>query len=617
MLLNELKPRYLVLGNTFDDFSIATDKINYDEEDLCCQVIEHTTIYYWINTESVWGPIGFVWEKYENNGYFSTSNLNYNIIPKIPDSKRHKNINKLLRNRTKDIEVLDSGWEHFTNCLSLIGKQNSFNIIFHIDSLIHLNINGSTSSNINTLNTIRTKYTFKCKPCIIKIYNIITTINESDNIKLHILNSSYDNYSLIYINNENNDVFDYKTYFTNLPIFNINRNQKGVTININKIVPKMILKPCLFNTSLNTVVVNNYIINHKHYILDELIYEDLDYKGNGDTIDMSELKFNFSLNVYTKKLTINRNYLCFNYYWHYCIFDELEEITETIINKSEENVLYFCKFNSYPYGEIDYIEKIFNNCEYCGKINIISDYNYKNNDFYLHKVKNALVDCSEGIQLRYLNDNERRGRIIIKNINNNTYNSIYIKVKIDSNFIYTKGNLYMCYVEDDIKISEFHNIVYLGYGIIKKQILEITNKIDTYFIYCLYNFTSSNIKFTNTKENVINNNIKINTIYYNYHCSLPQYWIANTSYTFNTDISDANNTLPSEDNDIFIYNSNITCIIDKYNSTRFKLILDNIHVELDKPVDKIIKLLSKYYQTISSEKIDELIENGYTIIEVL
>ena len=50
MKLEEVRPKHLVLGQEYDDFSKATDRVDFSQEDLCCQVVGLTAVYYLINT---------------------------------------------------------------------------------------------------------------------------------------------------------------------------------------------------------------------------------------------------------------------------------------------------------------------------------------------------------------------------------------------------------------------------------------------------------------------------------------------------------------------------------------------------------------------------------------
>lgn len=116
MKIKDIKQKNLVLGQVFDDFSRATQYVDYSIEDLCSYVINNSNVYYWLNIESVWGPMGFTWTVLNEYGQFSASNNKYTILPKVPDGYRIKKLNKLIssliltRNKDNPLTVLKSDW---------------------------------------------------------------------------------------------------------------------------------------------------------------------------------------------------------------------------------------------------------------------------------------------------------------------------------------------------------------------------------------------------------------------------------------------------------------------------------------------------------------------------
>ena len=112
MLLKDITPKHLVLGQVIDDFSDATTKVNYDIEDLCCYVINNIECYYWLNIESIWGPLGFVWDSINNYGHFNRNNLVFSKIPSVPDGHRIKLFQNTFENLYRNIEVYKSNWEN-------------------------------------------------------------------------------------------------------------------------------------------------------------------------------------------------------------------------------------------------------------------------------------------------------------------------------------------------------------------------------------------------------------------------------------------------------------------------------------------------------------------------
>ena len=79
----------LIIAETWDDFAAATEKLDYSQEDLVTLCIQYNDIYYWLNIESIWGKIGFIWESQNTDkqgyGYFANSDLQFSQIPKVPE----------------------------------------------------------------------------------------------------------------------------------------------------------------------------------------------------------------------------------------------------------------------------------------------------------------------------------------------------------------------------------------------------------------------------------------------------------------------------------------------------------------------------------------------------
>lgn len=109
--IKDITPKCLVLGTTFNDFSIATQKIDNSIEDLCSYIINDTNNYYFLNLESIWSKIGFQWIVYNDYGHFTKSNIPFTIIPVIPDADRLKSFYRLLDGVEQDVTLLDSDFK--------------------------------------------------------------------------------------------------------------------------------------------------------------------------------------------------------------------------------------------------------------------------------------------------------------------------------------------------------------------------------------------------------------------------------------------------------------------------------------------------------------------------
>lgn len=122
----------LIIAETWDDFAAATEKLDYSQEDLVALCIQYNDIYYWLNIESIWGKIGFIWESQNTDkqgyGYFANSDLQFSQIPKVPDGHRILKMNSILKNKSGDVTLLQSDWSNMQeiNLLSLSNSVTKF-----------------------------------------------------------------------------------------------------------------------------------------------------------------------------------------------------------------------------------------------------------------------------------------------------------------------------------------------------------------------------------------------------------------------------------------------------------------------------------------------------------
>lgn len=107
--------RNLVVVDTFDEFSNKVDKLDFEVEDIVALVTSLANTFYWLNVESVWGPIGFTWSKVDDYGVFNKTTIPFTIIPKLPDGHRIKQFNNTFNNISSNyIEVKKSDWSNLT-----------------------------------------------------------------------------------------------------------------------------------------------------------------------------------------------------------------------------------------------------------------------------------------------------------------------------------------------------------------------------------------------------------------------------------------------------------------------------------------------------------------------
>lgn len=105
--------RNLVVCETFDDFAEKVDGIDFDVEDIVGLVTSLANVFYWLNVESVWGPLGFTWTKTDDYGVFNTTTVPFTIIPKLPDGERIRQLNGTFNNIASDtIDLRRSNWEN-------------------------------------------------------------------------------------------------------------------------------------------------------------------------------------------------------------------------------------------------------------------------------------------------------------------------------------------------------------------------------------------------------------------------------------------------------------------------------------------------------------------------
>lgn len=90
--------RNLIVSNTFNDFADATLGMDYSVEDLVSYCEEQSNVLYWINIESVWGPLGFEWVAYDDYGVFNSVPNQFSVLPNVPDPHRLKSFYKLFKN---------------------------------------------------------------------------------------------------------------------------------------------------------------------------------------------------------------------------------------------------------------------------------------------------------------------------------------------------------------------------------------------------------------------------------------------------------------------------------------------------------------------------------------
>lgn len=122
--MSKIENRNLIVTETFDEFALATEHIDFSVEDLVAYVTSLANVFYWLNVESVWGRLGFVWDHIENNqgyGHFVHTTIPFTVIPSLPDGERITAIKSgfLSSVSAPNITVLKSNWENLEHISSV------------------------------------------------------------------------------------------------------------------------------------------------------------------------------------------------------------------------------------------------------------------------------------------------------------------------------------------------------------------------------------------------------------------------------------------------------------------------------------------------------------------
>lgn len=121
--------RNLTVCETFDNFANKVDDIDFSVEDIVALVTSLSNVFYWLNVESVWGPIGFTWTQVDSHGVFNKTTIPFTIIPKLPDGYRIKKLDRTFDNITSDyIELRKSDWSNLTYVRTLCPRNKKVNL---------------------------------------------------------------------------------------------------------------------------------------------------------------------------------------------------------------------------------------------------------------------------------------------------------------------------------------------------------------------------------------------------------------------------------------------------------------------------------------------------------
>lgn len=235
MLIKDIKPRCLFIGEIYDDFAYQTEEMDFDVEDLVALVTSLTDTFYWINIESVWGKIGFEWTDIANGaGQFRTTTIPFTVVPVVPDGERLQTLTNLLsRLSNTELTLLASNWENIETIDGIFGQYTKdvsadftgiTNKVSNIIVYNSCNSNGNVTviGDFNNLNTFELynnySRTYAFKLYLKDAYNVPLKIYDDTNTMSGITH----NITLVYNDRRFNDsdTFDMRDHIKKIIIDN-------------------------------------------------------------------------------------------------------------------------------------------------------------------------------------------------------------------------------------------------------------------------------------------------------------------------------------------------------------------------------------------------------------
>ena len=116
--MRKIDNRNLIVVSEFDEFAQATENMDFSVEDLVAYITNISQVFYWLNVESVWGRMGFVWDHLENNkgyGHFVTTQIPFTVIPSLPDGERITEMQQNFLSSTSVNTILKSNWANLNH----------------------------------------------------------------------------------------------------------------------------------------------------------------------------------------------------------------------------------------------------------------------------------------------------------------------------------------------------------------------------------------------------------------------------------------------------------------------------------------------------------------------
>ena len=666
MRVDDIEPKYLVLGNGYDDFSLATDKVDFSQEDLCSYLTSLTNVIYWLTTESVWGPLGFQWTSGGTNGrpgygVFNQSTIDFSVIPKIPDSYRHTKLDDIFSklNFNKDITFLDSGWGHIKTFNSLFRNTFSGRLIWHLGT--SLKNSGATISNKYTnTSCYNTKYELHGELDGVKV-DYVNLYVVADNCKKLMIDITDSVYLYLYFDDIEGSDLNFENYFINrmdslrdvrdsdyvwLSDTVVNKI-KTYTASTNQYKSKNNYVPFCYNFSLNRGYENIILdkvtkkINPDIYQNVSPLYLSHEERFHTKSIEYVGLDFN--------KLPKLTSFYCRMY------LEEIPEVTDEIYN-SCNCVFSGCIFlGDYKYGKLKADSKTFSACTHkYDDTDITSEFREVYNNYgkpEIKEIKNLrnihdlskhldfeLVDYDEGntqsfcVPTIFVSLDSYSTSPIICLVNKEDF-----KIYPSNSYVYNiGGDTYWFKTQESI--SSYLTLHEYGRNIISNNCQYNDVLYYSYKIHGETLYSSDRVIFETTRENVAEfKTVLVNPTYYimchdwlNEQTKLinrhSMFTIHSSSNNVSTNLMVQALSRINSDTELIVYNSTITIGNPSTDVAGFAIedskiykILDSI-VTVGNSTDSAgitISLYTRYYLGMNSETKERLLRDGYTIIEVI
>lgn len=646
--IKDIIPKCLVLGTTFDDFSIATQNIDNSIEDLCSYIINDTNNYYFLNLESIWSKIGFQWIIYNDYGHFTKSNIPFTIIPVIPDANRLKSFYRLFDGIEQDITFLDSGFE-LQDLYSLETKAivnfKPKNIKYVFGKRVTLKVNNKLDNVV--VAKYRNEDNYDKRPSSTGLGLIV----DKDTIQYFPLNIEYDENNKDIIIPNNTKYFKYYLYLyikDNLQnsidissLFKYN-NRPYVTrlvININSFTQPIIIPVFGYNgpnTDSESELYYNIVSedNSKNGVIFDFINFTKDNKGKGFSYSTSNIN-----NIEYKNIEN-----CADDYIDYLYDINLRDkdinfiIDKTVCSKCK----YIFSGSSRLTISVNNMNNIFVNLDFSKctdssnteiELTEYSSFTIGNNKF--------LFISNNPINGYFSNKNKINEMFACTNIDYAlTINLLHFKTEdnifynYSGGYYYRQNALYLLNQQVYINTSVDNSYIYIDYDenynnkpfiiIDNTNVKNISYKCSANILY-KEKITSYNVNIPIVDiidkdiESIKQLSINISSILYNIFNNF-----VNNNITINQDVyicNSQNTTInkinQTENSKFIIYNTGI--IINKndlFDASYVNKILNAfIFDDNDKNKNKTIYIYTDYYKLITEEQKTTFIEHNYDIVE--